>query len=80
MSGVRNMSEALPLMLTTVDTIRCLLRPKEPLSWLPLSVAAEAVVQIAKLELSVDGANCHGQESQNCYSVYQLVNRSHTPV
>ena len=46
-NGIWNMSEAWPLMLSTVDTLGCLPRLEEKLSWLPMDIAAKAVLDIA---------------------------------
>lgn len=45
-NGVWNISEAWPLMLSTVDVLGCLPQLEEPLSWLPLDTAGKAVVEI----------------------------------
>ncbi|CZR69636.1 related to nonribosomal peptide synthetase MxcG [Phialocephala subalpina] len=45
-NGVWNMSEAWPMMLSTVELVGCLPRRQDKLSWLPLDVAAQAVVDI----------------------------------
>jgi thioester reductase-like protein len=45
--GIWNMSEAWPLMLSTVGVLGCLPRLDEPLSWLPLDVAAKGLLDIA---------------------------------
>lgn len=46
-SGVWNVTEAWPLMLSSVQVTKTLPELDEPLSWLPVDFAAEAVVQIA---------------------------------
>jgi thioester reductase-like protein len=48
-NGVWNMSEAWPRMLSTVEVLGCLpaLGDGEKLSWLPMDVAARAVIEIA---------------------------------
>jgi thioester reductase-like protein len=54
-SGVWNTKEAWPMMLSTVRLIRCL--PDlgaEPLDWLPVDVAAKALVQITEQQSSGD--------------------------
>lgn len=65
-NGVWNISEAWPLMLTTVDALGCLPRITEPLNWLPLDTAAAAVVDIA--------FECAQSEAGS--QVYHLVNNS----
>ncbi|KAH6676733.1 hypothetical protein B0J14DRAFT_698745 [Halenospora varia] len=44
------MSEAWPLMLATVHRLACLPRLEEQLTWLPLDVAAQAILGIARNE------------------------------
>lgn len=48
--GIWNMLEAYPLMLSTVTELGCLPRIDDYLSWLPLDIAARAVVEIALTE------------------------------
>jgi len=63
------MNEAWPLMLSTLSNLGCLPDLKQPLNWLPLDLAADAVVEISFNEsLSVKGA-----------SVFHVVNNSGTP-
>lgn len=64
--GVWNISEAWPLMLATVDAIGCLPQIEESLNWLPLDIAATAVLEIAFQDASKD---------RKAY-VYHLVNNS----
>ncbi|KAI9811967.1 MAG: hypothetical protein M1826_003001 [Phylliscum demangeonii] len=45
--GIWNMSEAWPLMLSSVQVTGALPRLDEPLSWLPVDIAAQAILQIA---------------------------------
>lgn len=45
-NGVWNISEAWPLLLSTVDAINCLPELVEPLDWLPLDIAASAIIEI----------------------------------
>ncbi|TVY71259.1 Adenylate-forming reductase Nps10 [Lachnellula suecica] len=45
-NGAWSMSEAWPLMLSTVRELKCLPNIKQKLDWLPVDVAAEAVVDI----------------------------------
>jgi Male sterility protein len=87
-SGIWNMSEAWPLMLSTVDVLGCL--PdlgREMLNWLPVDVAAMAVIDIAfhEREVSILGKK-HDDESreqeQNDCPVFHLVANptSKTPI
>jgi hypothetical protein len=46
-NGVWNMREAWPLLLSTVRELKCLPLIEQRLDWLPVDVAAEAVVDIA---------------------------------
>ncbi|CAH0041867.1 unnamed protein product [Clonostachys rhizophaga] len=47
-SGIWNKSEAYPLMLSTESLVGCLPRLEDqPLDWLPVDIAADAVLQIA---------------------------------
>ncbi|KAE9375906.1 acetyl-CoA synthetase-like protein [Stipitochalara longipes BDJ] len=68
--GVWNMSEAYPLMLSTVMELGCLPRINDKLSWLPLDVAAKAVCDISLVqnEKSLEG------DSGTACEVYHLVN------
>lgn len=68
-NGVWNMSEAWPLMLSTVDVVGCLHQRKDKLSWLPLDVAAQTVVDIA----IGDGTSVN--PGQSC-QVFHVVNNS----
>jgi thioester reductase-like protein len=45
-NGIWNMSEAYPMMLSTVKDLGCLPKLDEDLTWLPVDVAAKAVVDI----------------------------------
>ncbi|KAG0645137.1 Nonribosomal peptide synthase, partial [Hyphodiscus hymeniophilus] len=65
-NGIWNISEAWPLMLSTVDALACLPRIEAPLSWLPLDTAATAVI-----ELSLT----NGPSERQPY-VYHIVNNS----
>ena len=71
-NGVWNMSEAWPLMLSTVGELNCLPRIKQNLDWLPLDVAAHAVVEIALQEKTREG----GGES---VAVYHVLNNYSVP-
>lgn len=64
-NGVWNMSEAWPLMLSTAKVLKGLPTIDQKLDWLPLDVAAEAVVDITLR----DGARSEG-------NVYHVVNDS----
>lgn len=63
-TGVWNMSEAWPLLLSTVKALRCLPGIAQKLDWLPLDVAGAAVVDIAL-----------GSGEREC-GVYHVVNRA----
>lgn len=73
-NGIWNMSEAWPLMLSTVDKLGCLPGLKEEkLVWLPVDVAANAVCEIA---LSSEKAQIFGSEDYKeevTCPVYHLV-------
>ena len=58
-SGVWNVTEAWPLMLSSVQVTNSLPDLDEPLSWLPVDLAAKAVLQIAarKPLVHADGAH-----------------------
>lgn len=45
--GVWNETEAWPLMFASVNVVGCLPELEEKLSWLPVDIAAEAVLDIA---------------------------------
>lgn len=64
-NGVWNRSEAWPLMLSASRTLGCLPKLDETLNWLPVDIAARAVVDISLASHSDD----------RC-SVYHLVNNS----
>lgn len=67
-NGVWNMAEAWPLMLSTFKQLGCLPDLNESLSWLPVDVAAKAVVQIALRD----------ETEQGSCPVYHLVNNATT--
>jgi thioester reductase-like protein len=71
-NGVWNMSEAWPLMLSTVRELNCLPKIKQNLDWLPLDVAADAVVEIALQEKTREA----GGES---VAVYHVLNNYSVP-
>ena len=55
-NGIWNMTEAWPLMLSSVFELGCLPDLKERLEWLPLDIAAKAVVEISlKGKLGLEG-------------------------
>jgi thioester reductase-like protein len=68
--GIWKMSEAYPLMLSTVRELGCLPRINDKLTWPPLDVAAKAVCEIALEygERSVDRAR-----EKSC-EVYHIIN------
>ncbi len=68
--GVWNMSEAYPLMLSTVRELGCLPKIGDPLSWLPLDVAARVVCEIA---LAYDETALFSEARAPC-EVYHVVN------
>lgn len=78
-NGIWNMSEAWPLMLSTVDNLDCL--PdlnEERLSWLPVDVAANAVCEIAlaSQKAQISGSKETGEVRENgerTCPVYHLV-------
>jgi hypothetical protein len=83
-NGVWNMTEAWPLMLSTVKQLECLPDLDEILSWLPVDVAAQAILQIAvPVELVHDEKiyphpfydPVQLSDDQDC-PVYHLVNNS----
>ncbi|KAL9578897.1 MAG: hypothetical protein Q9212_005424, partial [Teloschistes hypoglaucus] len=52
-SGIWNMSEAYPLMLSTAPLLRALPDlPNTPLDWLPVDIAAKAIIEIAKIPVT----------------------------
>ncbi|TID19155.1 putative NRPS-like enzyme [Venturia nashicola] len=68
-NGIWNMSEAWPLMLSTVDELGCLPDLKEErLGWLPVDVAAKVVCELA---LPLHQTQREGGEEM--YPVYHLV-------
>jgi thioester reductase-like protein len=75
-NGVWNMTEAWPLMLSTVRELGCLPDLDEPLSWLPVDVAARAILQIANNEDQVPLENVIEDGREVPCPVYHLVNNS----
>ncbi|PFH62471.1 hypothetical protein XA68_13373 [Ophiocordyceps unilateralis] len=74
-AGVWNASEAYPLMLSTATVTGCLPDlPGELLNWLPVEVAARAVIEIALPWRPVDESDA----SQSETPVYHVLNPSHT--
>jgi thioester reductase-like protein len=72
--GVWNMSEAYPLMLSTLNDLGCLPRINDKLSWLPLDVAANAVCEIALADKEISRASTSRKSSE----VYNVVNNDTT--
>ena len=72
--GVWNMSEAYPLMLSTVQELGCLPRIDDKLSWLPLDTAAQAVCEIS----FGDGDRALEGESMKLCEVYHVLNNDTT--
>jgi thioester reductase-like protein len=68
--GVWNMSEAYPLMLSTLNDLGCLPRINDKLSWLPLDVAASAICGIALPGQERSRGSTSGKSSE----VYNVVN------
>lgn len=65
-NGVWNMTEAWPLMLSTVVELGCLPRLDERLNWVPVDIAAKAVTEIALGKWGmIEGRDCQ---------VYHIVN------
>ncbi|KAH8679015.1 hypothetical protein BGZ60DRAFT_561989 [Tricladium varicosporioides] len=67
-NGIWNMSEAWPLMLATVHRLASLPRLEEKLAWLPLDIAAQAILEIIENETEIT-------EQKSC-GVYHVVNNS----
>ena len=65
-NGIWNMSEAWPLMLSTVKTLGCLPCIDEKLTWLPVDIAAQTVLDIAL-------GNTEVHDDMTC-SVYHIIN------
>lgn len=68
-NGAWNMSEAWPMMLSTVESVGCLPRRKDKLSWLPLNIAAQAVVEVSLYE------STSPNHEETC-EVFHIVNNS----
>lgn len=68
--GVWNMTEAYPLMLSTVRELDCLPKIQDTLSWLPLDVAARAICEIA---FAFDETSLDSMRWAPC-EVYHIVN------
>jgi thioester reductase-like protein len=65
--GIWNMNEGWPLMLSTVHELGCLPDLDEPLSWLPLDTASQAIIDISLSEETPKDKECQ---------VYHVVNSS----
>lgn len=72
-SGVWNMSEAYPLMLSTVRQSGCLPKINDKCSWLPVDIAAKAVLDIAFANSASHG---DGSGEATLAGVYHVVNNS----
>lgn len=68
--GVWNMSEAYPLMLSTVRELGCLPKIQDTLNWLPLDVAARSICEIA---FAFDETSLDSMRWAPC-EVYHIVN------
>jgi thioester reductase-like protein len=72
-NGVWNKTEAWPLMLSTFDIVKCLPDlPNESLNWLPLDIAANAILDVA----SYDGPE---KTSAAETPLYHILNPHSTP-
>ncbi|KAL2062517.1 hypothetical protein VTL71DRAFT_6783 [Oculimacula yallundae] len=69
-NGIWNRSEAWPLMLSAARELQCLPKLDESLSWLPVDIAARAVIDISLPQQPSD-------TEQPC-TVYHLVNNDQT--
>lgn len=67
-NGIWNLSEAWPLMLSTVNALGCLPRLDQKLTWLPMDVAAHSVVDVAFGNVKV-------ADHESCL-VYHVVNNN----
>lgn len=70
-TGVWNMSEAYPLMLSTVYELNCLPRIPDKLDWLPVDEAAQAMIEIASLAQA--GGKSSSPEGDDC-TIYHVLN------
>jgi thioester reductase-like protein len=66
-NGVWNMTEAWPMMLSTVEAVGCLPKRDDKLSWLPLDIAAQAAVEISL-------GQSEGQNHDETCQVFHIVN------
>lgn len=66
-------------MLSTADALGCLPPLKESLSWLPLDIAAEAIVEIAISQRSGNSDSEDDDGHEDLCPVYHLVNTSQYP-
>lgn len=69
--GIWNSSEAWPLMLNSVKATGCLPQLEENLNWLPVDIAAEAV-----LEVALASKLYHPQDNESETPVYHILNCS----
>ena len=78
--GIWNTQEAWPMMLSSVKATRALpALEKEPLSWLPVDVAADAFLDAAlALSGSEEGKN-ETEKGVNEMRVYHIINEHKTP-
>lgn len=71
-SGIWNVTEAWPLMLSSVKVTECLPDLNDHLEWLPVNIAAQAVLEIA---LSHNNSEGHIlMEESKAISVYHILN------
>lgn len=69
-SGVWNVTEAWPLMLSSVSVTGCLPKLDEPLNWLPVEVAAKAVAEVT----FADTDTRKDEKGQETIPVYHILN------
>lgn len=72
--GIWNMSEAYPLLLSTVKQLGSLPLISDPLDWLPLDTAALAIVQILNSKSSKIAQQEPGQNTSHDAEVYHVLN------
>ncbi|KAL8655714.1 MAG: hypothetical protein Q9226_002937, partial [Calogaya cf. arnoldii] len=85
-SGIWNTSEAYPLLLSTAPTLHCLPDLKNlPLDWLPVDIAARAVLEIAssigsqpQTEPCIPNTDVYVKTGYGC-PVFHILNPSTTP-
>lgn len=78
-SGIWNMSEAWPLMLSSLNVTQCLPRlENESLSWLPVDLAAQAVLEIAASPVLINTTQHRSfystDEDQEDVPVFHIIN------